>query len=404
MLNSDETIVDNGLENLRFSLGVKGFKSIRDKIEISVRPLTVLLGDANSGKSSFMQPLLLMKQTLQAPYGPSVFLLDGRNVSFTLGEQLLWRDGGKKKTDMFMVEISGSPWLKIFYRKTDEGYEIPQMIYRDNEEDREHCFSQGMHHLDIMDEVPPSLKGIYKKLGRVEDSIVEWNVARNRCFLELQLIKPAELDAVVFGATPPARFLIRSIIHVPACRAMNARNFRKPEPGDDYPGLFQDYVPVLIHHWQKHDRKRLGELERNLESLGFTWKIRAKSIDDTRLEIYADRSAEARLSRVSCMLNIADMGTGLAETLPVLSALLAVKRGQILFLEHPEKGINPALTESLSRMIVEAAAGGAYVIVETRNEYLAESLRESFESRFNNLSAVSINRFKRNSEGAAVTE
>lgn len=395
---------DTHLENMCFSLAVKGFKSIRDRIEVPVRPLTVLLGDSNSGKSSFMQPLLLMKQTLQAPYGPSVFLMDGRNVSFTSGEQLLWQDGGRKKTDEFMVEISGAPWLKIFYRKTEDGYVIPEMIYKDNEEDREHSFSEGMHHLDIMDAVPSSLKEIYKRLGRVEDTPIEWNVARNRCFLELQLIKPAELDAVVFGATPPARFLIRSIIHVPACREMNARNFRKLEPGDDFPGLFQDYVPALIHHWQRQDKKKLAELDRNLESLGLTWRIRARSLDDTRLELHAERLKEQPESKISCMVNIADMGTSFSQTLPVVVALMTAKRGQVLFIEHPETGINAALVEPLSRMVMEAAGRGAYVIVETRNKYLAESLKEIHRSEFNDPSTISLCRFTRNNEGATRAE
>lgn len=395
---------DTHLENMNFSLAVKGFKSIRDRVEISVCPLTVLLGDGNSGKSSFIQPLLLMKQTLQAPYGPSVFLLDGGNVSFTSGEQLLWQDGGRRKTDEFTVEISGAPWLKILYRKMEEGYSIPEMIYRDNEEDEEHSFSEGMHHLDIMDAVPPSLKEIYRRLGKVEDTPIEWKVARNRCFLELQLIKPVELDAVVFGATPPARFLIRSIIHVPACRELKGRNFRKLEPGDDFPGVLQDYVPALIHHWQKFDKKKMGELDRNLESLGFTWRLRARSLDDTRLELHVERLPKQPKSKISCMVNIADMGTGLSQTLPVIVALMAVKRGQVLFIEHPETGINPSLVEQLSRIIVEAAGRGAYVIVETRNEYLAESLKEIHRKESGTPSIISICRFARDREGATLVE
>ena len=395
---------DTHLENMCFSLAVKGFKSIRNRIEVPVRPLTVLLGDSNSGKSSFMQPILLMKQTLQAPYGPSVFLLDGQNVSFTSGEQLLWQDGGRKKTDEFMVEICGAPWLKIFYRKTEDGYSIPEMIYKDNEEDREHSFSEGMHHLDIMDAVPSSLKEIYKRLGRVEDTPIEWNVARNRCFLELQIVKPSELDAVVFGATPPARFLIRSIIHVPACRELKGRNFRKLEPGDDFPGVFQDYVPALIQHWQRHDKKKLAELDRNLEALGFTWRLRARSVDDTRLELYVERLPEQPGSKISCMVNIADMGTGLSQTLPVVIALMTVRRGQALFIEHPETGINPALVEPLSRMVMEAAGRGAYVIIETRNDLLAETLKNIHHGESDDPTKISLCRFSRDKEGATMVD
>ena len=47
---------------------VKGFKSIAEECEIDICPLTILAGANSSGKSSIMQPLLLLKQTLEAPY------------------------------------------------------------------------------------------------------------------------------------------------------------------------------------------------------------------------------------------------------------------------------------------------------------------------------------------------
>ena len=47
---------------------VGGFKSIVEEQSIEVRPLTILAGANSSGKSSIMQPLLLLKQTLEAPY------------------------------------------------------------------------------------------------------------------------------------------------------------------------------------------------------------------------------------------------------------------------------------------------------------------------------------------------
>ena len=40
---------------------VEGYKSLRTRQEIEIRPLTVLAGVNSSGKSSAMQPLLLLK-------------------------------------------------------------------------------------------------------------------------------------------------------------------------------------------------------------------------------------------------------------------------------------------------------------------------------------------------------
>ena len=62
---------------------VAGFKSIAEEQSVEIRPLTILAGANSSGKSSIMQPLLLLKQTLDATYDPGALLLNGPNVRFT---------------------------------------------------------------------------------------------------------------------------------------------------------------------------------------------------------------------------------------------------------------------------------------------------------------------------------
>jgi len=56
-------------------ISVSGYKSLYEECSIEVRPLTILSGANSSGKSSIMQPLLLMKQTLEATYDPGSLLL-----------------------------------------------------------------------------------------------------------------------------------------------------------------------------------------------------------------------------------------------------------------------------------------------------------------------------------------
>ena len=86
-------------------IAVKGFKSIAEECEIDIRPLTILAGANSSGKSSIMQPLLLLKQTLEAPYDPGPLLIDGPNVRFTEAAQFLSTLPDKKGTDRFQIRI-----------------------------------------------------------------------------------------------------------------------------------------------------------------------------------------------------------------------------------------------------------------------------------------------------------
>src|SRR5438552_19053615 len=82
---------------------VGGFKSISQEQSIEIRPLTILAGANSSGKSSIMQPLLLLKQTLEAGYDPGPLLLHGPNVKFTSADELLSRIGKRHSSDSFQI-------------------------------------------------------------------------------------------------------------------------------------------------------------------------------------------------------------------------------------------------------------------------------------------------------------
>src|SRR5207237_10333379 len=100
-------------------ISVAGFKSIAEEQSIEVRPLTILAAANSSGKSSIMQPLLLLKQTLEASYDPGALRLDGPNVRFTSADQFLSHIGRSKHTDVFSVgiEVGDEGSLTTYFRK-----------------------------------------------------------------------------------------------------------------------------------------------------------------------------------------------------------------------------------------------------------------------------------------------
>jgi len=95
-------------------LSVAGFKSIAKETALDIKPLTLLAGANSSGKSSFMQPLLLLKQTLDAPYLPAPLLLSGPNVNFTSFDQMLTCQKGKSTIREFVVTLESSQNRQTF--------------------------------------------------------------------------------------------------------------------------------------------------------------------------------------------------------------------------------------------------------------------------------------------------
>src|SRR5438034_3417841 len=84
---------------------VAGFKSISDEQSIEIKPLTMLAGANSSGKSSMMQPLLLLKQTLEAPYDAGPVFLNGPIMKFTLADQLFSRTAKGQSSGNFVLSM-----------------------------------------------------------------------------------------------------------------------------------------------------------------------------------------------------------------------------------------------------------------------------------------------------------
>ena len=114
---------------------VKGFKSIADECSIEIRPLTILAGANSSGKSSIMQPILMMKQTLEAPYDPGPLLIDGPNVRFTSAEQFLSKSDSEVMGKFSMgIEVKSSiSFNETFINKPQAGMEIAEISYKNEE-------------------------------------------------------------------------------------------------------------------------------------------------------------------------------------------------------------------------------------------------------------------------------
>jgi hypothetical protein len=77
---------------------VEGFKSIGQETVMDVAPLTLLCGANSSGKSSMIQPLLLLKQTMEVGYDPGPLLLAGTNVGFSAAAEMFWRGRSDPET------------------------------------------------------------------------------------------------------------------------------------------------------------------------------------------------------------------------------------------------------------------------------------------------------------------
>ena len=362
------------------SIGVQGFKCLAKESSIEIRPLTILAGANSSGKSTIMQSLLLMKQTLQAIYDPGALLLNGPNVRLTSVDQLVSRQQVDLSSHTFTFSVEAPKGLtnRITYSPSeDREIEIQEMYieeHRDNEAVRSLRLPTDREGADLDD----LETGISDFFG--DDIFLnyrnQFTTYRERCFLFV-IDVPIDDDRSYFPPmwVPPfpSDDLIR-LIHVPVLRGNPDRIYERTAAGPSLPGTFEKYVAAIIADWTKKNDDRLKHLENMLSQLGMTREVVVRRVSDAGLEILVGRLPGGR-SRGQDLVNIADVGFGVSQALPVLVALLVAERGQLVYLEQPELHLHPRAQYVLAKIMADAAKRGVKVVAETHSALLLLQIR-----------------------------
>ena len=332
---------------------VKGFKSIAEECEIDIRPLTILAGVNSSGKSSIMQPLLMLKQTLEATYDPGPLLIDGPNVQFTEAEQFLSKLTSEKRTDRFQIQIKTRDpdfayAVETILKKGQIGFEIIEMTVEIKQVDNPLPFK----HFTLY---PKMSAEEIRALGDKGPTRSDLNAVKSlRCFLGFESQGSDRLFNVTYTSV---EVYIFDSIHLPGLRGNPERIYKFTSTGPLYPGTFENYAASIIHEWQETKDERLKTVADALHTLGLTGHVRTKKIGDVGIEVQVGRLPHGRTGETD-MVNIADVGIGVSQVLPVLVALIVAEPGQLVYIEQPELHLHLRAQVALAQVLADAAKRG----------------------------------------------
>jgi hypothetical protein len=390
-------------------VSVCGYKSIGPEQAIEIRPLTILAGANSSGKSSMMQPLLLLKQTLEAPYDPGMLLLNGPNIKFTSAEQLLYRGGktGQASEILIGMRTSADDTLRLLFdRGPGKKLDVRRMVTRTGsgqafdlrpEMSQQEVFAQEpvAHLCSGLAEDDPKLR-------------FEGRIIRSRCFLRVEVYEvggpeePRKWAEFAPGATF-AR-LIQQLIHLPGLRGNPERSYPVSSVGSAFPGTFEKYAASAIANWVAEGQdEKLSQLNESLRSLGLTWKVAATALDDTQVELKVGRLPRPARGGAHDLVNIADVGFGVSQALPVVTALLAAQPGQLVYLEQPEIHLHPRAQVTLARVLANAANRGVQVVAETHSSLLLLGVQALVAEGHLTPDKVKLHWFRRSEDDGATT-
>ncbi|WP_299184629.1 AAA family ATPase [uncultured Aquimarina sp.] len=125
-------------------ISLENFKGFKDLKNVKLKPITILAGTNSCGKSSILQSILLLKQTIESKAFNQTLLLNGRFVHLGNFENIIYGKESSKsvklgisyivKKEKFSSEIIGTLPFHFIFRHllTEESFDLPKAEYQIN--------------------------------------------------------------------------------------------------------------------------------------------------------------------------------------------------------------------------------------------------------------------------------
>lgn len=391
-------------------LSIEGFKCFESKTSIDLAPITILIGPNNSGKTALIQTLLLLKQTIESRSAEPVLLLNGQYFDFGTYKDIVFgnnlnrhisigcnisSDRKKQNEEInFKAEFASRKDGKIIIlKKYSYGYKKEIELEAKSDEKGDLNYIQlNLIKLSkvIKTEKPFVIKGkkqvnkYFRRTNflftpRYPYSLFELYVTVFKKYITRMKIPSSKVYELIESSSANIYFniisrLFRNISHIGPLR-------KRPERIFSYAGMESSTVGTegqnTFDIFIKYMDKRSGEARifwKNVRK----WCIDAGIASDIKPETLTARHYEVRVKNRDSKHyeNLADVGFGNSQVLPIVVEILDKKRGTIHLIEQPEIHLHPRAQCELGSLLVKAKEMGKQTIVETHSLDMIIRLRK----------------------------
>lgn len=179
----------------------------------------------------------------------------------------------------------------------------------------------------------------------------------------------------IYWIDPRRRLIARSFASAPV-RSRPRRTYDPARPSLDPEG---DYVPMYLAELATKGGAEWSGLKASLERFGKTAglfdELRVRHFDKAANAPFQIQVRKASGRRVGAWRNLIDVGYGISQVLPVITELLRPDASQLSLWQQPEIHLHPSAQAALATFFCDLAADGKQLIVETHGDYLLDRVR-----------------------------
>lgn len=355
-------------------LRLKNFKAWQDTGDVILKPVTILLGVNSSGKSSLIQSLLLLKQTVQSPDRMIHLNLGGdeSNDLFDFGDFDTVLRQGAETPRQFSVSfdfkansqsrVPSGHFHGVYAQPAAGGVCVQSLALKTGNR----SFSavrrdKGAYSIYLDKEKKPRCKG--------KDYAPERSVA-----LPAAAIAMLDKDgALLEDLSLEIRRQLEGISYLGPLRRKPQRNYswNKSVPGelgsDGHHAIDMLFASALVKGGRRYDL--INEISDWLARMDVAQKLEIRQLGrSNRYEVMVHRDGVAA--------NLLDVGVGIAQVLPVLTLAYSAPEGSTIVLEEPEIHLHPLAQSVLAELFVEVSEKRrVQFVVETHSEHLFRRLQ-----------------------------
>jgi predicted ATPase len=358
------------------SVTIGNFKGIAESVTISIKPITIFIGENSSGKSTVLHALAALGQTASLPNDQRALILDDEKAAVHLG-RFIEIIHSRKYTDAIELGVNvGVTRVRRARRDPDNRRESGEVVEADVEGRYEFKSTKRTQDISI-------------KSGIVTVGDESYKIKRGKVFFSVENTRTGSLGR--FSRGPG--FVLRDRISSKNFADFHAFNsaqrviadalvktyylgpFRQ-SPRRSYPtrgaspnqvgAEGESTIPLLANEAvQSKSRPNINQIGRWLAMMNLGSKV-----DISRVATSDLFDVSVRLPDGSDF-PISDLGYGLSQVLPVLTQLSFAPQGATLLFEQPELHLHPLAQRPLASVFIDAIhKRNIHIIAETHSSHL----------------------------------
>ena len=392
----------------------KNFKSWADSGQVVLAPLTGFFGTNSSGKSSLLQMLLLLKQSIDSEevlfFGDESSLV---NLG-SFGDVIHAHDTDKTLTLEYGCQPQEPVTLKVFGAKSDDEWgDLPVSIHQftlntsirgERNDSRLENLRYGLDSRDLP-EIRWENDSLYKNL-RGEQQVTA-DVRIRNCYGSPDLNSS---DVVLRELASAFEKQLRNVYYLSPTRVEAQRRYRWE--GEHPEGIGQwgdETIDALLSARIDFLTTRGENGTIPIEERISAWLREMDLASSFSLKRAGPRSGKNYELRVqqsppSPAVTLVDMGYGLSQFLPVLVLCYYAPEGSTLILEQPGMHLHPKVQSQLADLLIEVVTErNLQVLVESHSEHLLNRLQRRIAEEQISVDKTALY-FCRNNSGVSACE